>query len=329
MKRRHLMAAVLALILAISVFAGCVNRNANKNSVPPVVENPIVESEPEIATPGSEESSKELDDDGLPDDNAPDREPDPAPEINEKLDPALAAMSADFSKIGALSAAKDTGFPGGPPDAQNRPSGPVAYQQKFEKYGARFIVPGSQKIYLTFDEGYENGYTSRILDILKEKNVKAVFFITYPYAETEPALIKRMIDEGHTLGNHSTKHLIFPDMPLNEAAEDIVKLHEYVKANYGYDMWLFRPPEGAFSEQTLALAQALGYDTMLWSFAYKDYDVHDQPLGMEAVSNILQKSHPGEICLLHAVSRTNAEILGEVIDSLKAKGFEFADYFVF
>lgn len=242
-------------------------------------------------------------------------------------EPNTAAMSRDFSQISMLDATLDNGFPGGPVDEQNRPSGPLGYQEKYGKYDAHFIVPDSNKIYLTFDEGYENGYTARILDILKEKNVKAVFFITYPYAKAEPALVQRMVDEGHTLGNHSTAHKVFPTMTLQDAADDIMQLHDYVKANFGYEMYLFRPPEGAFSEQVLALIQSLGYKAMLWSFAYNDWNVDNQPLSLEATGNIVSKAHPGEICLLHAVSKTNSEILGDVIDQIRGQGFEFSDYF--
>lgn len=245
----------------------------------------------------------------------------------ESEEPSKAAMSTDFSEIGTLSSKMDNGFPGGPVDERNRPSGPISYQEKYGKYDALFIVPDSNKIYLTFDEGYENGYTAQILDVLKEKGVKAVFFITYPYAKGEPELVKRMVDEGHVLGNHSTAHKNFTTISLDEAAQDIMKLHDYVKAQYGYEMYLFRPPEGAFSEQTLALAKQLGYKSMLWSFAYKDYDVNNQPITIEATNKIISKAHPGEICLLHAVSKTNADILDDVIDSLRNKGFVFADYF--
>jgi peptidoglycan-N-acetylmuramic acid deacetylase len=239
------------------------------------------------------------------------------------------AMSTDFGEIGALSAEDDSLFSGGPPDGQNRPSGPVVYQEKYKDYDAHFIIPSSQKIYLTFDEGYENGYTAEILDVLAEKNVKAVFFLTYPYAEAEHELVSRMVAEGHTLGHHSSAHKNFTTIPLTEAADDIMKLHRYVKAQYGYEMFLFRPPEGCYSEQTLALAQSLGYKTVLWSFAYKDWEVENQPITIEAMDNIVTKAHPGEIMLLHAVSKTNAEILGDVIDRLREDGFEFADYFKF
>jgi peptidoglycan-N-acetylmuramic acid deacetylase len=342
MKHARLLAAILAFSLIVAAFAGCVARNPGKaDSEPaPGITEPAPsepeappaappESEPDASPGSNEDVSPPANDDNL---NVLPGEPNATPGIEPGVladETAMAAMSADFSKIGALSPAKETGFPGGPVDELNRPSGPLSYQQRYGQLGARFIVPSSDKIYLTFDEGYENGYTGRILDILKEKNVKAVFFITYPYARTETELIKRMIAEGHTVGNHSTKHRIFPDMPLDEAARDIQTLHDYVLAQYGYKMWLFRPPEGAFSEQTLGLAQSMGYDTMLWSFAYRDWDVNNQPLTIEALSNVVGKAHPGEICLLHAVSRCNAEILGEAIDSLREKGLEFADYFYF
>lgn len=346
MKFARILAACAAVML---VATGCTARNNGNNTssnttVPDVassVREGISEAESRI-----EEGVSRLEDDldmsdhdasadaSLPEESAmPDgsaAESMPATEPSEITDESIsAAMSTDFSEIGALDGTLDNGFPGGPVDEQNRPSGPIAYQEKYGKYDAYFIIPDSQKVFLTFDEGYENGYTGKILDVLKEKNVKAVFFITYPYAKTEPALVKRMVDEGHTLGNHSTEHRVFPEMPLTEAAKDIMKLHEYVKANFGYEMFLFRPPEGAFSEQTLALTQSLGYKSVLWSFAYKDYDVNAQPLTLEATERVVSKAHPGEICLLHAVSKTNAEILGDVIDQIRAEGYEFADYFAF
>lgn len=330
MKHARTIAFMLTAVMATAIFAGCTARNRNDNVVTPLTPDTAssieesasrIDEEAYELESGIEYGASEFESSLYEDENSLDESG-----LYESIAPA---MSTDFAEIGALDGTKDTGFPGGPVDDLNRPSGPVTYQQKYGKYDARFIVSDSKKIYLTFDEGYENGYTSRILDTLKDKNVKAVFFITYPYAKSETALVQRMVDEGHTLGNHSTKHQIYPDIPLAEAANDLTTLHDYVLAQYGYKMWLFRPPEGAFSEQTLALAQSLNYQTMLWSFAYKDYDVQNQPLVIEATDKIVSKAHPGEICLLHAVSRTNAEILGDVIDILRDKGYEFADYFYF
>jgi peptidoglycan-N-acetylmuramic acid deacetylase len=207
-----------------------------------------------------------------------------------------AALKGDFSGISALDGEKKGWGPGGPTDKQGRPDGATVYQDRYGKYDAYFIAPNSSKVYLTFDEGYENGYTTPILDTLKEKNVKAVFFITMAYAKSEPELVKRMIDEGHVIGNHSTKHLSFPTMPLVEAAQDVLKLHDYVKANFGYEMTLFRPPMGEFSEQTLALLQMIGYKSIFWSFAYRDWLVDDQPLTVEALASVVGKTIPARSC---------------------------------
>lgn len=238
--------------------------------------------------------------------------------------PIAAAMSTDFAEIGALDSTKQSGFPGGTLDEKNRPSGPLQFQEKYKDLGAYFIMPDSNDIYLTFDEGYENGYTKAILDTLKEKKVKAIFFITYDYAKGQPDLVRRMIDEGHVVGNHSTKHKSFPDLSVEEAAKDIQTTHEYVKEQFGYEMYLFRYPMGEFSEQSLALLQSLGYKSVFWSFAYLDYDVNNQPITIEATDKIVSKAHPGAIYLLHAVSKTNSMVLGECIDLIRDKGYDFA-----
>lgn len=235
-------------------------------------------------------------------------------------------MSADFSEIGALDGSKLGWGPGGPVDQENRSEGAKAYQEKYGSYGAWYIAPASEKIYLTFDEGYENGYTSAILDTLKEKDVSAVFFVTMPYVKENPDLIRRMIDEGHIVGNHSTQHLSFPDMPLAEAQEDVLDLHNYVKENFDYDMTLFRFPMGEFCEQDLALLQAMGYQSVFWSFAYRDWIVDEQPDHETALNSILNKAHPGAIYLLHAVSKTNTEILGDAIDALRQKGYVLSKF---
>jgi len=325
----------LAAALAASLLlTGCTNRNNNNTSTPNITSSiPDIISQAEdgledfvsdwndegsglndrddLSGYDNDESLRDRDNDGILDDN----------------DQSIAAvMSTDFSEIGALDAEKFAWGSGGPTDDSGRPDGATLYQGKYEKYGAYFIAPSSQNVYLTFDEGYENGYTPAILDTLKEKDAKAVFFITLDFAKTQPELVRRMIDEGHILGNHSFKHLSFPEMPLREAAEDILVLHNYMKENYNYEMNLFRPPMGEFSEQSLALAQALGYKSIFWSFAYKDYDLDNQPLTIEALNTITSKCHPGAIYLLHAVSKTNAEVLGEVIDNIREQGYTIAEW---
>ena len=235
-------------------------------------------------------------------------------------------MSTDFGEIGALNGEALGWGPGGPVDSENRSQGAVAYQEKYGKYDAYFIAPSSEKIYLTFDEGYENGYTADILDTLKEKGVHAVFFVTLPYVKAQPDLVQRMIDEGHTVGNHSNKHITYPSLSLEEAKEDLMSLHQYMLDTYQYKMSVFRFPEGNFSEQTLALVQSCGYKSLFWSFAYQDWYTDNQPNPSDALNSMLNKVHPGAIYLLHAVSSTNAQVLGDFIDGMQEKGYVFADF---
>lgn len=243
--------------------------------------------------------------------------------LDESVSPT---MSTDFSEIGALSGKALGWGPGGPVDSENRSEGAISYQNKYGKYDAYFIAPSSEKIYLTFDEGYENGYTGAILDTLKEKGVPAIFFVTMPYVKEQPELIKRMIDEGHIIGNHSNKHITYPSLSLSDAKEDLMSLHQYMLDTYQYNMTLFRFPEGNFSEQTLALVQSCGYKSVFWSFAYQDWYVDKQPDPTTALENMLKKAHPGAIYLLHAVSSTNTQVLGDFIDQMQQKGYIFSDF---
>lgn len=209
-------------------------------------------------------------------------------------------------------------------DTWNRPHGALDAQAKWEMYDAWFIGPADARLYLTFDEGYENGYTAQILDTLKEKNVKAVFFVTQSYCKQNPQLVRRMIDEGHAIGNHSVRHLSMPTLTIDQMADEIMGLHTYVKETFGYEMHLFRPPMGEYSQLSLAVAQNLGYKTVEWSFAYYDYDPEDQPTPAEAYDRIVGAAHSGGIFLLHAVSQTNTSILGPLIDTLRSVGYDLA-----
>lgn len=213
----------------------------------------------------------------------------------------------------------------GPGRAENhaRPTDPVALQSRYEDLGAHFIMRDEKYICLTFDEGYENGYTPAILDTLKDKGVKAVFFVTYDFVKDNPNLIERMIDEGHIIGNHTYRHYTLDEVSDEEATEEIVFLDNYMKDNFQYRMTLFRFPKGEFSEKTLALADTLSYKSIFWSFAYADWDTQNPPDKDEAFKTITENTHNGEIMLLHAVSKTNAEILPEVIDEIRIQGYEF------
>lgn len=216
---------------------------------------------------------------------------------------------------------------GGDLDEYNRPAGCMQYQDKYGKYNAYFISdePEKKVIYLTLDEGYEYGCSSRILDTLKEKNVHAVFFVTKSYAEQNPDLVKRMIAEGHEVGNHSVTHPAkgLPSQDIETQTSEVIGNHNYMKEQFGYDMHLFRYPAGKFSEQSVALLNNLNYKSLFWSFAYLDYDVENQPDPAESLQKIISKLHPGAIYLLHAESETNTQILGDFIDQARAQGYEF------
>ena len=207
-------------------------------------------------------------------------------------------------------------------DSMNRPLGAIQAQEQYGDMGGLFIGDSTNKqIRLTFDEGYENGCTAGILDTLKEKNVRAVFFVTYDYCKRNPELVKRMIAEGHTVGNHTWSHPSLPECSPDELYSELSLLHEYVRDEFGYDMYVMRPPKGEFSQRVLACAKELGYTTVLWSFAYPDWDVNNQPDQEQAFQKITGKSHNGAVYLLHAVSETNAAILGRVIDYWRDSGF--------
>ena len=205
-----------------------------------------------------------------------------------------------------------------------QPAEPVQLQSNYFDLEARWLLNIEKNICLTFDEGYENGFTPPILDTLKEKNVKAIFFVTYDFAAANPQLIERMINEGHVVGNHSYHHYSMDELDVSTAKEEVKFLHDYIKENHNYTMSYFRFPKGEFSEQSLGIVRDLGYTSIFWSFAYADWDTEKQPDKQEALKNICDSTHPGEILLLHAVSSTNAEILGEIIDDIRKQGYEFS-----
>ena len=194
---------------------------------------------------------------------------------------------------------------------------------KYQNYSSQFLISDQKEILLTFDNGYENGNTSSILDTLKKHDVHAIFFITSQYARENAELVQRMIDEGHTIGNHSWHHYSFPELSTENLITEIMSLHNYMIEHFQYNMTAIRPPKGEFSERTLAICKDLGYTTYMWSYAYYDYNVNDQPTEAEAFNKLVTNLHPGEILLLHAVSSTNMNILDEFIDETLNKGYTF------
>ena len=177
-------------------------------------------------------------------------------------------------------------------------------------------------VYLTFDNGYEAGYTTKILDTLKQNNVKAAFFITAHYLNTASGLVQRMIDEGHIVGNHTVNHKSMPEITDEEIKEEVMKLHQAVYEKFGYEMKYIRPPKGEFSERTIIATNNLGYQHVMWSFAYVDWDEQKQPDEEKAKKTILDNLHNGEIMLLHGNSKTNANILDSIIKEIKSEGYE-------
>ena len=178
----------------------------------------------------------------------------------------------------------------------------------------------SKYVYLTFDNGYEAGYTPKILAVLKENNVPATFFITAHYLNTAPDLVKQMIDEGHIVGNHTVNHKSMPDLTNEQIQKEVMELHTAVYQKFNYEMKYIRPPKGEYSERTIAYTNTLGYKTVMWSFAYDDWDQNKQGREEYGKKMIL---NPGAVILLHATSKDNSNILDTCIKNIKSMGFEF------
>lgn len=196
------------------------------------------------------------------------------------------------------------------------------------KYNSIYIADTSQKIiYLTFDEGYENGYTAKILDILYENKVSAIFFITGPYLEQQEKLIQRMLDEGHAVGNHTINHKSLPLLNEKQLEEEVVGLDRRFQEKFGQNMVFLRAPKGEYSEKTLEITSNMGYVNVFWSFAYDDWAVNKQRGWEYAFEKVKQNIHNGEIILLHAVSKDNCEALNAIIEYVRSNGYEFGDVF--
>ena len=193
-----------------------------------------------------------------------------------------------------------------------------------DKYQGLYMGNKEQKlVYLTFDLGYEAGYTPKILEVLKQNEVKATFFITAHYVNTQPDLVKQMIDEGHIIGNHTVNHKSMPSCSLETIKKEVMDLHSAIYDKFGYEMKFIRPPKGEYSERTVAYTNTLGYTSVMWSFGYDDWDEKKQGRQEYGKKKILDNVHNGEIMLLHATSKDNANILEDVIKEIKNMGYEF------
>lgn len=199
------------------------------------------------------------------------------------------------------------------------------FKSVVDKHGALFRVDTSKKVlYLTFDNGYENGYTSKVLDVLRERGVPATFFVTGHFVRDQPELVRRMVREGHIVGNHSWSH---PDMTRISSAQIKEELEsvktEVAKLTGQTEMHFMRPPRGIFSDSMLGVCKSLGYTNVFWSIAYKDWEVNHQRGWKYAYDQVMNQLHPGAIILLHSVSSDNAEALGQIIEDARAQGYEF------
>ena len=201
-----------------------------------------------------------------------------------------------------------------------------AGKDQLRQYQAAYIGNTNKKVlYLTFDAGYENGCTAKILDTLKEKQVPAAFFLVGNYIRQSPDLVRRMVAEGHTVGNHTMHHYDMSRLSDKAAfSKELTDLEALYKETVGQELpKYYRPPQGIYSEENLKMAQELGYKTLFWSLAYVDWNNDAQPTREAAFAKLLPRTHNGAVVLLHSTSKTNAEILGELIDKWKEAGYRF------
>ena len=212
-------------------------------------------------------------------------------------------------------------------EAHTPPQGPAEVGQ-LREYDAVYLGDtGKPVIYLTFDAGYENGCTEQILDTLKKHEVSAAFFLVGNYIEKNADLVRRMVEEGHIVGNHTMHH---PDMSRltdrDAFAAELSGLETLFKETTGKDLpKYYRPPQGVYSQENLEMARDLGYRTVFWSLAYADWSNDDQPTKEEAFSKLLPRIHNGAVVLLHSTSKTNAAILDELLTEWKNMGYSFGN----
>jgi len=194
------------------------------------------------------------------------------------------------------------------------------------KYNAHYVGDSAEKvIYLTFDAGFENGNTQPILDALKKHNVPATFFVVGHYLESAPDLVKQMVADGHFVGNHTYHHLDMSSIASKESFEKEMKdVESKFKEITGKELaHFYRPPQGKYNTQNLEMAKDLGYHTFFWSLAYVDWYQDKQPTKDEAFKKLVGRIHPGAIVLLHSTSKTNGEILDELLTKWEEMGYSF------
>ncbi|MCH5198375.1 MAG: polysaccharide deacetylase family protein [Oscillospiraceae bacterium] len=203
----------------------------------------------------------------------------------------------------------------------------VNNQKLFDEKGFNAIAYDNKTdekiLYLTFDCGYENGYTAKILDTLRDKGVKAAFFCTLPEMKQNTEIIARMINEGHIVGNHSVTHPDFSGLTRQQMYDEVKGFDDYIRENFGYSAQYFRYPQGKYSENSLDMLNEMGYTCVFWSLAYADWDLNNQKGANNALETVIGRIHPGAVILLHSVSPDNANALADIIDTARNMGYEF------
>lgn len=232
----------------------------------------------------------------------------------------------NYAALDSLSNEKKSwGLPGN--NEHKAPEIPAATAQLLVKYNGIYIGDtASNKVYLTFDEGYENGYTPAILDTLKVNKVRTIFFVTKPYVQKNPDLVKRMLEEGHKVGSHTVSHPSLPEIGNESLEKELAGFDEFFYNEYNVHFKYMRPPSGEYSERVLEAARELRYKTVFWSFAYLDYDVNNQKGAEYAYNKVMDNLHKGAVMLLHAVSKDNAEALDRIIKSLREQGYKLSSF---
>lgn len=306
-----IIAILLAVLLCFCV--GCNNENVSSENISSYVTEISSENESIISSESVVESVVSVTESiiSIPANNSVQSSPD---------SPPLVTLSNE--KFGfSFGVAKN-----GQPHSQS-----INNQKKFDSLeGVSALAldtktPIQEKVlYLTFDCGYEyQGITGQILDVLKEKNVKAAFFCTKDYIVKNSNFVNRMINEGHIVGNHSTTHPVFPDISRNKMKTELAGMNDYMKSNYGYSTKYFRFPTGAYSHNALELVTSCGYKSIFWSLAYSDWDTGNQKGTQYAFDTVTARLHPGSVMLLHAVSIDNANALPQIIDYAINNGYTF------
>lgn len=289
---------IFTLIIGIFFFTGCGQAEV-KNLPSEKVEKPsIEESQPDITTELSEPNT-EADED----------------EKANTSSPSNNDYVANTSLSWYLRPNLEHTTPGVPADVV----------EILQRNAGFYVLPSSNKIYLTFDEGYELGYTPQILDTLKAYNVKATFFITGHYLKSQPDLVLRMVNEGHTVANHTVNHPNLATVSTEKLADEILSLDEDFNKLTGTQMGKYiRPPAGNYSEASLKATSEIGYKTVFWSLAFNDWDPNNQPGREFSYNYVVDHIHPGAVILLHAVSASNTEALADIITDLQKSGYVFS-----